>query len=131
MYSMLSAFVFILIATVVVLGLLQTISSMALFNVNIMDKYKDTFSVFGEKEYVHYCYGRILDDSKTYDPSCLTNNLDHIKGLTVSVGAYSDCVQNTVTLMQPQKYSQVEVFDIPVYQNNQKRICPGKLHIYT
>ncbi|MBW2990404.1 hypothetical protein KY348_01730 [Candidatus Woesearchaeota archaeon] len=130
-YSLITAFVFILVALGVVIGLIFIISNMTLVEVKLMDKYKSKLSVMSEKDFVHYCYGKILDDSATYDPSCLTNNLDQVKGVTVKTLNYSGCEEKNLTLIAPQDYTEVEVFDIPVYQDEQRIICPARLHIYS
>ena len=122
---------FIIIAIFVVFGLVFVISKFALLRTDIMGDHKQEFVVISEKDFVHYCYGPILDDSRIYDTGCLENNFDAIKGLVISVLEVDECIPNNITLIQPDNFEATAVYFIPVYQDNQRLICPGKMIIYT
>jgi hypothetical protein len=130
-YSILSAFLLIIVTLIVIIGLVFIISSMALFEVNIMDKYKSDITTLNIKDMVQYCYGGIINETGNFDTGCLGSSIDKVKGITVTTLLYESCQISNITIINPQGYTQSEVFYVPVYQNNKKIICPGKLNIYT
>ncbi len=130
-YSIISAFILIVVILFVTIGLAFIISSMSLFKANLMDKYSSDIKALDIKNMVSHCFGGIINESGAYDEACLQDTLGQVKGITVSTLRYGSCIPKNITIMPPEGYSTSEIFYVPVYQDNQKIICPGRLHIYT
>jgi hypothetical protein len=131
MYGLITAFFVICTAVFVTLGLSYIARYTTLIKVRAADSYKEDLSIVYQKELVQYCYGRIIDPSISLDPACIRQGSMNIRGLGLSVVPSPGCEEQNLTLLEPTEYTSAEVLSIPVYQNNQTQICPGRLHIYT
>lgn len=125
-YSILSAFIFIIIAIVLVLGVIYY----EVFITNIENNAKDELNKYDvakdARNTIIYCYGNIIDTSK-FNKSC---NVPLIKGYSITRLDMNNC-----TFMQYNStnisghYSQVFTYAIPITEEG--ITCLGRLNIFS
>jgi hypothetical protein len=126
-YTLISAFLLIALAIFVIIGLSLYVSYLALSKARNADSYKDSVSQLGKKELLKQCYGKIIDMSGGYDMACMGNLTS---GVVVSAINYTGCDAMNLTLVPPGEHEDIYVYNIPVYEQNRTRVCPGRLLLY-
>lgn len=124
-YAILTAFIFVIIALVLILGVIYYevfITEMENMTKDDLNKYK---VVKDARNRIFFCYGNIIDTGQ-YSTEC---NIPIIKGYSITRIERGNCSYHYYNSTNVTHFDQKFTYSVPIRESG--TICLGKLEIFT
>ncbi|MFH1510091.1 MAG: hypothetical protein ABIF10_00240 [Candidatus Woesearchaeota archaeon] len=122
--SVLTTFVFIAVAIVLLVGINQFISMVAVMRAKAADDMNVNFVAHAARNRLLFCYGEHFE---SLENDCLVNG---ILGYEISREEYGGCQQALLKSSGLNVGANKAVYYVPVYDRTSDRTCLGKVVIY-